>query len=163
MKMTHYIGALLTHLSSLSSLQEIYVWIQYPGRPGEHDSAVSGYIAPILTHLPPQRRLRAVTFGIANVGNHRRQQFLLDLSTSDVNVLLAKFPRLDSVRFWLPEWRGSGYDEARWQGLLSDRLPKLRGIVPITLRMDWCDLYVHTLCHSHHLTDSHQQSLSLLV
>ena len=141
-------GSLLSLLSSLSSLEEVQFDIHGipPGRPGENDCVVAGDIVPVLTHLPAQDALHTITFRLWVIQN-RRRQFLRELFRREVDGLLAKFPQLTSLAFQLPECSGSRYDRERWEGLLSDHLPRLRRTVIITVTIYWDEMYA---CLDHH-------------
>ncbi|RPD64356.1 hypothetical protein L226DRAFT_569796 [Lentinus tigrinus ALCF2SS1-7] len=118
--------AFLAQLRSLSLLKELYVWVEVSGKPGTDNSAIGGYIMPILQHLPPQDCLQTITIRLDGVGDHRRDLFLLELSTSKLDELLTRFTNLQSLCFRLPEWANSGDHYAQhWHTLLQSSLLKV--------------------------------------
>lgn len=114
------------------------------------NAAVSDYMVPVLARLSPQTQdsLHTITYRCWCVWHDQRRQYPLELSSKKVDELLTKFPNLlnkfpnlGSLCFWLPG--KSAYDAERWKRLLRSHLPKLEGIVPISVKIRW-DEYVHT-------------------
>ncbi|RPD76872.1 hypothetical protein L226DRAFT_611289 [Lentinus tigrinus ALCF2SS1-7] len=141
-------GVFFTQMSDFSSLQELYVAVKAGignSQDGEEASITSAYLAPILTHLPPQNALATITIRLDDAGGHAqpsREAFLRELSSRGVDQLVTKkFPGLRSARFEVPECFDSAYDEEWWHRLLVEHLPKLRGIVSVSVHTygqdDW--------------------------
>ena len=99
------------------------------------ESPITGYIVPILTHLPPQDTLRTITIAIGFANRHKRETFLLELYTHLTGELLAKFPKLISLCFRVPERGASGCNAERWQTLIDEHMSKLREAVPIAVEI----------------------------
>ncbi|KAI0706027.1 hypothetical protein C8T65DRAFT_696328 [Cerioporus squamosus] len=124
-------------ISLFSSLEELFMLCHADITHGEGHSAVSAYIVPLLEHLPPQDALRTVIIQIYIHQDDSRGRFLRALSSNKVDELLNKFTKLESLCFWLEESRASGYDAERWRSLLNEHLPKLRGNVTISVKIEW--------------------------
>ncbi|KAI0706024.1 hypothetical protein C8T65DRAFT_740746 [Cerioporus squamosus] len=137
--------AFFTQMSQFSALHDLYIGIEAGnGKPWEEDSATARYIVPIVTHLPAQDTLTAITIRIDDGGGHQREQFLEELSWHRLGGLLStKFPRLGSVCFRLPERFDSAYDAERWRGLFDEYLPELRGIVSVAAKTYHRDNWRH--------------------
>lgn len=111
--------------------------IASPNAPGERHSAISGYIMPVLVHLPPQDTLRTIIFRIESNQYHKRARFLDEVSSAKMDEVLSKFPNLETVGFSLDEQRSIGYSAERWRSLLTHHMPKLGRSVSISAQMNW--------------------------
>ncbi len=140
-------GPLSGQIHFFSSLQELFIGIRLPDRLKKDDFAATAYIVPILTQLPSQDTLRSIIVRITQIQGITRVRFLRELSSNDIGELLVrKFPKLQTLRFRLPErsaTSGGRFDSERWTGMLYGHLPKLRGVVSISVTIDRLK-YVHT-------------------
>ncbi|RPD76876.1 hypothetical protein L226DRAFT_353271 [Lentinus tigrinus ALCF2SS1-7] len=96
-------------------------------------------MAPILSCISSQDSLRSITFRLVDASKHDRGQFLLELSSRKVDEILARFPKLQSLSFRIPERPGTGvdhYSADRWETMLYTFMPKLRGVVTVSVMVD---------------------------
>ncbi|RDX46030.1 hypothetical protein OH76DRAFT_1485815 [Lentinus brumalis] len=142
-------GQLSAHFSSFASLKGLHIQIISTDGFGSGltegiNAAVSDYMVPVLARLSPQTQdsLHTITYRCWCVWHDQRRQYPLELSSKKVDELLtkfpnllSKFPNLGSLCFWLPG--KSAYDAERWKRLLRSHLPRLEGIVPISVKIRW--------------------------